>query len=349
LAIAVDQAVAAVPAAPPKAPACLNCGTPVAGKFCAECGQSREDHSRSLRSFLHELVEHHLLLDGKTLRTAYALVLRPGELTRAYIEGRRARYVSPIRLYLFMSFAFFLALYASGLAVFQVTGKIDIPSVAFRTDDVAAAAATQQGVDARLADALSRADAAASAAETTGSIHTSVELFRPVQDGALEFSAETKARIASDIARGTERERRISNGMMQALQHPRMLNTVLDEWVPKLFVLLLPVAALLLAPFGFRRGLFYVDHLAFALHGQAFCFLLGTLTIGARRWLPDLPLGWIFGAIILVWTLLAYRRVYRSGWFGTVLKVGIIGSAYAVVLFAMLLVAMIYGVSELPT
>lgn len=349
MATALDQAVAAVPVAAPLPAVCPNCRTPFAARFCAECGQSREDHSRSLRSFLHELLEHHLLLDSKTLRTAHALVLRPGELTRAYIEGRRARYVSPIRLYLFMSFAFFLALYASGLAVFQVTGKVDIPKVAFRLDDVDAAVAAQQDMDARIADAIARGKAAANAADSTGSARTDIEFFRPVQDGALEFSAETKARLARDIARGSEREQRISNGMLQALQHPRMLNAVLDEWVPKLFVLLLPVVALLLAPFGFRRGLFYVDHLAFALHGQAFCFLLATVAIGARRWLPELPIGWIFSTIILVWTLLAYRHVYHSSWIGTVLKVGVIGSAYAVMLFVTLLVALVYGVSELPS
>src|ERR1700733_7609748 len=101
---AVKQVVAAPPPTKPAVvSSCPNCGAPVSGHFCGDCGQSRDDHSRSTLSLVHEFFEHHVMLDSKMLRTAYALVLRPGSLTRAYIEGRRVRYVSPFRLYLFMS------------------------------------------------------------------------------------------------------------------------------------------------------------------------------------------------------------------------------------------------------
>ena len=86
---------------------CANCGAGVATRFCGNCGQSRHDHSRSMLEVLRELIEHHLFLDGKMMMTLAALLLRPGMLTRAFIEGRRVRFVSPIRLYLFASFAFF--------------------------------------------------------------------------------------------------------------------------------------------------------------------------------------------------------------------------------------------------
>jgi hypothetical protein len=72
-----------------------------------------------LLEVLRELVEHHLFLDGKMMMTIAALILRPGMLTRAFIEGRRVRFVSPIRLYLFTSFTFFLALWISGFAMIQ--------------------------------------------------------------------------------------------------------------------------------------------------------------------------------------------------------------------------------------
>ena len=64
--LAATPSQAAAPAtghAPAAATRCLNCEAPVTGKFCAECGQSRDDHSRSVRGFVHEFVEHHLLLD----------------------------------------------------------------------------------------------------------------------------------------------------------------------------------------------------------------------------------------------------------------------------------------------
>jgi len=324
-----ERAIAAFHATEPVAVrACLNCDAPVTGHFCAECGQSREDHSRSLLTFFHEFVEHHLLLDSKMLRTAYALVLRPGRLTRGYVEGRRVHYVSPFRLYLFMSFVFFLALYSSGLAVFQISGRIDLPSIQFDRSSV-------RGDDGSSAFDMGK-----------------IEFFRPVHDGALEISPATLAGMAREGANESDRSRRAGKGLMMALEHPRLLNGVLDDWLPRLLVLLLPFVALFLALFGRKRGLFYVDHLAFALHGQAFAFLLGTIAIGARRWLPELPelsLGGFLGGATLVWTVLAYRHVYRSGWFGTLFKIGFIGSIYAVTLLVDLLIALIYGLSEIPT
>jgi hypothetical protein len=45
--------------------------------------------------------------DGRIAATFGAL-LKPGMLTRDYIEGRRARYLSPVRLYLVVSLVYFL-------------------------------------------------------------------------------------------------------------------------------------------------------------------------------------------------------------------------------------------------
>jgi hypothetical protein len=46
--------------------------------------------------------------DGRFALTVRALLSRPGKLTREFLEGRRARYVSPLRLYLMASLAYFL-------------------------------------------------------------------------------------------------------------------------------------------------------------------------------------------------------------------------------------------------
>ncbi|MEI9985858.1 MAG: DUF3667 domain-containing protein [Aliidongia sp.] len=322
---AVKQVVAAPsPTKPAVVSSCLNCGAPVPGHFCGDCGQSRDDHSRSTLSLVHEFFEHHIMLDSKMLRTAYALVLRPGSLTRAYIEGRRVRYVSPFRLYLFMSFAFFLALYFSGLAVFQVNGRIDVPDFLSSDADTPKPGSGQ---------ALNS---------------SSVRFFAPVQEGGLEISDPVKAVVDRGSPGEWAWSKRAGQGLLMALQHPRMLNGVLDEWLSRLLVLLLPYVALWLALFAWGRGLFYVDNLAFALHGQAFGFLLATIAIGARLWLPTLPVARVLGTVTLIWTLLAYRHVYHSGWIGTVFKVGFIGSVYVVALAIGLLAATVWGLSEMP-
>jgi len=85
---------------------CLNCGTPLAGEYCHACGQQAHVH-RTLKAFAHDLLHGWLHLEGKTWRTLPLLAWKPGELTRRYIEGERARFVSPMALFLFTVFIMF--------------------------------------------------------------------------------------------------------------------------------------------------------------------------------------------------------------------------------------------------
>jgi hypothetical protein len=86
---------------------CPNCGTPVSGNFCSSCGQETKLHVPSAGEFLHEFVGHYVALEGKLWKTLVLLLFRPGRLTLEYLQGRRARYVLPLRLYLTFSLVFF--------------------------------------------------------------------------------------------------------------------------------------------------------------------------------------------------------------------------------------------------
>ena len=92
---------------------CLNCGTEIIGAHCHGCGQKRQIH-RSLKTILHDIVHGVLHLDGKFWRTLPLLAFRPGRLTRRYIDGERAKFISPMAMFLFSVFLMF--------AVFQVLG-----------------------------------------------------------------------------------------------------------------------------------------------------------------------------------------------------------------------------------
>jgi hypothetical protein len=96
--------------------ACLNCGTLLLGPHCHACGQRAHVH-RTLGAFFHDLLHGVLHFEGKTWRTIPMLAWRPGQLTREYIDGKRARYVSPIALFLFVVFLSF--------ALFSMLGGLD--------------------------------------------------------------------------------------------------------------------------------------------------------------------------------------------------------------------------------
>jgi hypothetical protein len=87
--------------------ACANCAAPLQGAFCHRCGQSAHVH-RSLAHLVEELLHGVLHFETKAWRTLPMLLLRPGKLTREYIDGRRVRYVSPLAMLLFLLFVMFL-------------------------------------------------------------------------------------------------------------------------------------------------------------------------------------------------------------------------------------------------
>lgn len=85
---------------------CLNCHTPVIGHYCGNCGQALHVH-RSIGAFWHDILHGVLHFEGKFWRTLPKLAWKPGELTRRYIHGERARFISPMALFLFSVFMMF--------------------------------------------------------------------------------------------------------------------------------------------------------------------------------------------------------------------------------------------------
>ena len=86
---------------------CANCGAALQGRFCHACGQKAVGHQLTIRDLLHEALHEFANFDGKIVQTAKRLVFSPGFLTNEFLAGRRARYISPIRVYLTCSLLFF--------------------------------------------------------------------------------------------------------------------------------------------------------------------------------------------------------------------------------------------------
>jgi Protein of unknown function (DUF3667) len=95
-----------------KGKCCDNCGMQLHTeyRFCPQCGQKNHDFNVSLLHLIGEFIEGFLHLDSKSFQSIRKLVFNPGFLTAEFIKGRRVRYVAPVRLYVFISFIFFLLL-----------------------------------------------------------------------------------------------------------------------------------------------------------------------------------------------------------------------------------------------
>src|SRR5213594_1113618 len=88
---------------------CENCGAPLTGHYCAQCGQAAVDYRRSFRHVIADVLESFLNWDSKFFATIALLIFKPWRLTNEFLAGKRVRYVNPLRLYLVASILFFFA------------------------------------------------------------------------------------------------------------------------------------------------------------------------------------------------------------------------------------------------
>ena len=124
---------------------CENCATPVQGDFCSECGQSSAEFNLPVGEFAKEFASEAFSLDSRLRLTLKPLFLKPGAVPREYVAGHRARFVPPVRLYVFASFAMFLIMaLGSGVSIDNVTTSNDVPR---EVESEATAAEAAPGVE----------------------------------------------------------------------------------------------------------------------------------------------------------------------------------------------------------
>jgi hypothetical protein len=143
--------------------ACLNCGAELTGPYCHDCGQHAHVH-RTIGAFFHDFLHGVLHFEGRVWRTLPMLAWRPGELTRRYIGGQRASFVSPMALFLFAVFLTFAVVSLTGALKNSPEGRASLAESAAKAaqsvkrleSERAAAAKVGAGtarIDERLADA----------------------------------------------------------------------------------------------------------------------------------------------------------------------------------------------------
>ena len=86
---------------------CMNCGTPLKGMYCHQCGQYALDIHQPLWKYIRQYFENMYQFDGKIWMTLRLMFTRPGFLTNEFNAGKINSYVHPFRLYMCVSVVFF--------------------------------------------------------------------------------------------------------------------------------------------------------------------------------------------------------------------------------------------------
>ncbi len=96
---------------------CLNCGSIVSGKYCQHCGQENTEPGMTVWGLIQHFFYDISHFDGKYFTTLGSLFKKPGYLSKAFMEGKRASFVDPVKMYIFTSAFFFLLFYSFFLKV----------------------------------------------------------------------------------------------------------------------------------------------------------------------------------------------------------------------------------------
>ncbi len=256
---------------------CLNCGAKLLGDFCHACGQRAHVH-RSLKGFFHDLLHGVLHFEGKIWRTLAKLIGNPGDLTRRYIDGERARYVSPIALFLFSVFMMFAVLSLAGPSVSQ-------PDVRLRAEVAQPLAAEK----AKLAQLEADRAKAAAAKAPTDALDNQIRKTR-AEVKALELLRDRGA--AAALSRTPTVQTNLpwlQEAYVRASENPQLLIYKLKTNAYKFSWALIPLSVpfmWLLFPFNRRFRLY--DHTVFVTYSLSFmslliiaALLLGTAGLGS--------------------------------------------------------------------
>lgn len=242
---------------------CLNCGALVAGRYCQNCGQSLHVH-RTLSAFWHDFTHSILHFEGKIWRTLPLLFLKPGQLTRRYVHGERARFVSPLALFLFSVFLMF--------ATFSWVG-MPVGSGGTTNTNVAAAGKANMAVElaktkAKLAE-LEKSGASkekiASVREDVVGLETGIKLADGIGSSNLIVND-------SEIHLGVPE---VDDALKHAIKNPALLIYKMQSNAYKFSWALIPISIpFVWLLFIFRRQFKPYDHAIFVTYSLSFMSLL---------------------------------------------------------------------------
>jgi hypothetical protein len=352
---------------------CLNCGATVDGAFCSSCGQRAHLH-RSLLHLGHDILHGVFHFEGKLWRTIPELFFHPGRLTRRYIDGERAKFISPMALYLFTVFLMFGVFSFTTSSVFDSTKesvagdvveqwKEGNQSAKERTqeradavreelDDPNLSPAKRAELEAKLSElqsaqavmeALSRGDwAALQNLETNETAKQALEEAKKKADARVNKPGivETDLNLGWPAAQA-----RLERNLKELKDNPSLafykLKIASYKYSWALIPLSVPFMWLL---FFWRRDIHLYDHAIFITYSISFMMMfLIVLTLAAAFGVSGAIWGTALGIVPPLHLYKQLRHAYKLSRFGAWLRLFILSIAISIVLTLFFVLLLMIG------
>jgi Protein of unknown function (DUF3667) len=284
---------------------CLNCGTPLTGPYCSQCGQKDFPRRQDIGDFIINFISSFYSFESKFFKTFSYLLFRPGRIINDYNAGKRESYYHPARMYVFLSFVFFLI-----LSFVPDDKMLDIKS------------------DGQELSAEERRQVLDSVALSMDSLNFKFDKTDWGSDPKTLAEYDSLEKTKPEAARDGKIERYFTEKMITLKQKngqddQQILKSFFESFVeniPRMIFLLLPIFALLLKLLYIRRDFYYSEHLVFSVVYYDFMYLIGSIGLLCSfvSWLD-----WVSRVLMLVGFFYFYkamRKVYKQSRGKTILK-----------------------------
>lgn len=330
---------------------CPNCGAPLAGNYCARCGQPAHIHA-SLKQIVGDVFRDIFHFDTRAWKTLPSLVFRPGTLTRQYIDGHRARYISPLAMFLLAVFAMFFVFSTMDDAGPGIVANDD-GSIQLDTSGLAAVEVRSQQAQAELEELTERgasSDDIEKAREQAEDAREDLERLRDIVAAARVDDNSPMEEIRKDAASG---DMSIETGwklldakVAQSLENPQLAIYKIQDAASKYAFLLAPISLpFVWLLFFWKRGVTLFDHTVYILYSLSFVALLGIVISGIERLPPTFgvltPILLVAGVVHAFFQL---KGGYGLGWFSAAWRLPFLLAFAGLSLLIFVLAVIVLGV-----
>ncbi len=324
---------------------CLNCNYHFKkgdkDNYCPECGQKNANPRISLGFIFKDALDNLFSLESKVLRTFYLLVTQPGVLTKFYNNGKRIRFITPVRLYITLSAICFLLITAlpdNYTQIFDFNSDRDVQKT---MQEVADDTGIEE-IEEIVPDSLIKAQQPEMIYLPTLAkpLHE-----RPIKRTAIE--AAIKERRLDQMADSLEIKewynryffkQYVKLDIMMVRGKGRDFSAAFYKRFPVALFLMMPFVAFILKILFWRKRHYYVEHLVHSLHLHSFFFgIISLICLGLLCFQKVIPLI-IIVLLFFLYPLQSIKVVYKQSYFRAFFNLMLLFFIYVILLaFTMIL------------
>ncbi|MHA4895158.1 DUF3667 domain-containing protein [Pedobacter sp. PWIIR3] len=299
--------------------------------YCSSCGQANLELKESFWAFIGHSVAHYFHFDSKFFQTLEPLLTKPGLVTQEYLAGKRARYINPVNLYIFVSIVYFLIVPAARDKHEKENNHVTIATpatIANLTNEVKTQKGNgmvQYGLDKAKTlviqkyfetltfsrqqaylDSLKTITDTAKSENIDDLVEDLEGLHILKQDSTFESYLARQQKLPEDERdnwferQSKKREIRVN---VKSAKGDWTIGDEIKKYKPKQYFLLMPLLAFFIM-ISFRKNhIYYLDHLIFTIHGMTAYFLISIVCYPIIKYVfgIDSTVGDIIEFGIFVW------------------------------------------------